>query len=109
MSILTPQEAADMLRLPDPDDYPQLNILLPGVDDFIQTAPGRDWSADNPLDPTAKMVASCLVVRWFNDMGQLGATLSPNDPLVALIAQLHAKALEMEPPPPPPSPPIWEV
>jgi hypothetical protein len=98
-----------MLRLPGPDDYPQLNILLPGVDDFIKTATGHDWSSDNPLDSTAKLVASCLVVRWFNDMGQLGATLSPNDPLVAVITQLHAKALQMEPPPPPPSPPIWEV
>jgi hypothetical protein len=109
VSILTPQQAADMLRLPNPDDYPQLNILLPGVDDFIKSATGRDWSQDNPLDPTAMLVASVLVVRWFDDIGMIGTPLNPNDPLVAVIAQLHAKALEMEPPSPCPSPPIWEV
>ena len=44
MGILTTQEAADMLKIDGPTtDYPQLNIILPFVDDFIKTATGRDW------------------------------------------------------------------
>ena len=96
MSCLhTKQEAADMLRLVTPDDYPQLDIVMPFVDDFIKTATGRDWSKDSPLDPTVKMLASALLVRWFDDSGQMG-NLSDNDIGVkALIVQLHAKALVM--------------
>lgn len=93
--ILTPQEAADTIRLGDPADYPQFNILLPFVDDFIKTATGRDWSADIPIDPTAKMLASALATRWFNDPGQMGS-ISDNDIGVkSLIGQLHGKALVM--------------
>jgi hypothetical protein len=92
--ILTNQEAADMLRLPDPNDYPQLNIILPFVDDYIKTATGHDWSLDATTDPTAKMLAAALVARWFDDPGQLG-NISDNDIGVkSLIGQLHAKALE---------------
>lgn len=93
--ILTPQEASDMLRLVSPDDYPQLNILLPFVDDFIKTATGHDFAADATIDPTAKMLAAALTVRWFEDPGQMGG-ISDNDIGVkSLIGQLHAKALEM--------------
>ena len=95
MSILTSQEAADMLRLGSPDDYPQLNITLPFVDDFIKTATGRDWGSDNPIDPTAKMLASALVVRWFDDPGQLGYITDNDIGVRSLIGQLHGKALEM--------------
>lgn len=93
--ILTSQEAANMLRLVNPDDYPQLDILLPFVDDFIKTATGYDWSVDNPIDPTAKMLASALLVRWFDDPGQMGS-ISDNDIGVkSLVGQLHGKALQM--------------
>jgi hypothetical protein len=95
VSILTPQEAADMLRLPCPDDFPQLNIILPAVDDFIQSGTGRDWSGDDPIDPTAKMLASVLLNRWFLNPEQSGAPLNSNDPMVAIMTQLHAKALQM--------------
>lgn len=97
--ILTNQEAADMLRLPDSTDYPQLNIILPFVDDYIKTATGFNWGTLTTtytiIDPTAKMLASALVVRWFDDPGQMG-NISDNDIGVkSLIGQLHAKALEM--------------
>ena len=93
--ILIPQEAADMLRLVNPDDYPQLNILLPFVDDFIKTATGHDWAEDNPIDPTAKMLASALLVRWFDDPGQM-SSFSDNDIGVkSLVGQLHGKVLQM--------------
>lgn len=95
MSILTPQEAADMLRLGDPTDYPQFDIILPFVDDFIKTATGHDWAADALIDPTAKMLASALTSRWFGDPGQMGS-ISDNDIGVkSLIGQLHGKALVM--------------
>lgn len=98
MSILTNQEAADMLRLPDPNDYPQLNIILPFVDDFIKTATGRDWGSDNPIDPTAKMLASALVARWFDDPAQMDKVSDNDIGVKSLVGQLHGKALEMATP-----------
>ena len=98
MSILTNQEAADMLRLLDPDDYPQLNIILPFVDDFIKTATGRDWGLDDQIDPTAKMLASALAVRWFDDPGQMGNIPDNDFGARSLIGQLHSKALQMAAP-----------
>jgi len=84
-----------MLRLPNADDYPQLNILLPAADDVIKSATGHDWAADVAIDPTAKMLACVLVSRWFDDPGQVGMQLSPTDPLMPLVGQLHAKVLQM--------------
>lgn len=93
--ILTVQEAANILRLVNPADYPQLDILLPFVDDYIKTATGHDWAEDSAIDPTAKMLASALVVRWFEDPGQMG-NISDNDIGVkSLVGQLHGKALEL--------------
>jgi hypothetical protein len=84
-----------MLRLVNPADYPQLDILLPFVDDYIKTATGYDWAEDSTIDPTAKMLALALVVRWFEDPGQMG-NISDNDIGVkSLVGQLHGKALEM--------------
>lgn len=98
MSILTPQEAIDQLKLDLPaSTYPQLNIILPAIDDYLKTATGKDWGTltdrYTKIDPTAKIVASVLLVRWFEDPGMIGK-LSLNDPgLIGLIAQLHAKAI----------------
>jgi len=93
--ILTNQEAADMLRLSNPEDYPQLNIIVPFVDDYIKSATGKDWSLDTIIDPTAKMLATALIVRWFDDPGQMGI-ISDNDIGVkSLFIQLHAKALQL--------------
>ena len=98
MSILTPQEAVDQLRLDSPaSNYPQLDIILPAISDYLKSATGKDWGTITgqykEIDPTAKIVASVLLVRWFEDPGMIG-TLSLNDPgLVGLIAQLHAKAI----------------
>jgi len=94
VGILTNQEAADMLRLPNTEDYPQLNIILPFVDDFIKTATGWDWAADPVVDPTAKMLASALAVRWFDDPGQMGSIPDNDIGSKALIGQLHGKALQ---------------
>lgn len=98
MSILTPQEAIDQLKLDLPASaYPQLDIILPAIDDYLKTATGKDWGTltdqYTEIDPTAKIVAIVLLVRWFEDPGMIGK-LSLNDPgLVGFIAQLHAKAI----------------
>ena len=72
MAILTAQEAADMLRLDDPANYPQLNIILPAVDSFIKDATGKDWAADTDMDPLSKITATTLLVRWFEDPSMIG-------------------------------------
>lgn len=93
MATLTPQEAADTLgfNLPDEMRGNVTSILLPAIDMFIKDATGRDWSLDENINPTAKMVASVLLVRWNEDPGLIGK--APNDGIVMFISQLHAKAL----------------
>ncbi|HEY5582920.1 MAG TPA: hypothetical protein VIK78_00290 [Ruminiclostridium sp.] len=86
--ILTVQEAADILKLENPENYPTINIILPAVDDYLKTATGKDWSIA-PIDPIAKMTASILLVRWFEDSSMIGK-LNDNG-IIGLIAQLQAK------------------
>jgi len=95
--ILTLQEAADILKYNSSDEMPGnvTSIILPAVDDCIKTATGKDWGTLTDtyieIDPTAKMIASVLVVRWFEDPGIIGKV---NDAgIIGLIGQLHAKAL----------------
>lgn len=97
MSILTQQEMADSLGYTSISEVPPRANLLPSfVDDFIKTATGHDWASDTTIDPTAKMLASALTIRWFEDPGQMGK-ISDNDIGVkSLIGQLHAKALQLE-------------
>jgi hypothetical protein len=92
VSILTPQEAADMLRLDNASDYPQLNILLPAIDEYIKTGTGKDWDLE-PVDAVAKMAASILLVQWFENPAMIGKVGENNYGLTNLLAQLHAKAL----------------
>ena len=90
------QEAGGALRLADPYDYsPQLDLILPAVDEAIKTATGYDWGADDTIDPLAKLLATVLVVRWFVDPGHM--QIPYTDPsVISLVAQLQAKALVME-------------
>lgn len=80
-----------MLKLDSASDYPQLNIILPAIDDYLKTATGKDWGVDNVIDPTAKIVASVLLVRWFEDPGMIGKINDAS--LIGLVGQLHAKAI----------------
>jgi len=95
--ILTQLEAAGMLGYTSINDVPveRLNIIMPFVDDYIKTATGRDWAGDISIDPTAKMLASVLLVRWFDDPGQIGKIPDNDIGVRGLIGQLHAKALEV--------------
>jgi len=91
--ILTMQEAGAALRLSDPYDYPQLDLILPAIDEALKTATGYDWGADAQIDPLAKLLAQVMLVRWFMDPGHLEVPLY--DPaVIGLVAQLRAKAPE---------------
>lgn len=91
--ILTEQEAVAVLKLGAASDYPELDIILPAVDDFIKTATGKDWALDASIDPTAKMTAAVLLVRWFEDPGMIGKVDNADKGLIGLIGQLQAKYL----------------
>ena len=92
MPILNIQEAAEVLGYTSPDEMPGnvSSIILPAVDDFLKTATGKDWGADNSIDPTAKIAASVLLVRWFDDPGLFGKV---DAGIISLAGQLAAKAL----------------
>lgn len=91
-NILTQQEAFENLRLDgDASLYPQLNIILPAIDEFLKSATGKDWSKDTEIDSTAKIVAIVLAVRWFDDPGMIGKV--SDEGIISLISQLSAKAL----------------
>lgn len=97
--LLTKEEAAGFLKLDNLEDYPTLDIILPAIDDVLKTATGKDWganitNADGQViekDPTAKMVASVLLVRWFDDPGMIGQINDSN--IIGFVAQLKAKVL----------------
>jgi hypothetical protein len=97
MSILTVEEAANVLRC-DEDD-PNLLALLPLVDSYLKQATGRDWTEDDPIYPEAKSPARMLLVQWMENPGMMAAassgqaTLSAG--LLATIFQLKMLALEL--------------
>ncbi len=91
-SILAPSEAADLLDYESPTDMPGkvMSVFVPAVDEFLRVSTGRRWSDDETVDPLAKMVAGVLLVRWFEDPGQVGKISDTS--LVIFIGQLAAKA-----------------
>jgi hypothetical protein len=91
MSILEENEIKSVLKIESVSNYPELIFLSNAVDEFIKTATGKDWGASSPVDPIAKMTASTLLARWFQDPSMMGKI---NDSvLISLIGQLHAKAI----------------
>lgn len=91
MSLLSVSEIEAVLKIGEGNisDYPEINLLIPAIEDHIKIATGKDWASDNLPDPLAKMVASILLVRWHEDPGMIGKS---NDAgLIGLIAQLQAK------------------
>lgn len=94
-NILTQKEAFDILRLDgDASFYPQLDIILPAIDNYLETATGKDWAKDETIEPLAKIVASVLLVRWFDDPGMTGKVEDKG--IISLVSQLHAKAITEE-------------
>ena len=88
-NILTVQEAADAVRT-GTDDANVLD-LLPMVDSYINYATGHDWTADTPINPTAKAAARIVLVMWHEDpamMAQRNMALVAG--LINLLNQLEA-------------------
>jgi hypothetical protein len=93
-NILTAAEAANVLRCATTDAL--MLQLLPQTDKYILEATGRDWSADSPIVPTAKLAAQMLIVRWYEDPGGMAAGNALGWGLSACLTQLEALALELE-------------
>ncbi len=91
-NILTAAEGANFVRT-DTSDAVML-MLLPLVDQFIQRATGRDWTADTTINPVAKVAAGILLVQWYDNPAQAGIEgLMPFGATNAL-SQLEAEALK---------------
>jgi hypothetical protein len=90
-NILTAAEAANFVRTDAADAV--MTQLLPLVDQFVQNATGRDWSADSPIDNAAKAAAGMLLVLWYDNPGQSGEENSLPFGLTNVLTQLEAKAL----------------
>lgn len=91
--ILTPQEAISILRLDEDVSYPQVDIILPAIDEYIEIATGKDWGSEETINALAKMTATILLVRWFEDPGAIGTVKENDHGFKSLIGQLEAKAL----------------
>ncbi|HEX2986093.1 MAG TPA: hypothetical protein VHO71_04685 [Caproiciproducens sp.] len=76
------------MRTPSADDIASLEMYLTAVDDGIKIETGHDWVQDDPVDPTAKLAASLLLISLYD---------GTDVPVIynQKIVQLHAKALEM--------------
>src|SRR5512138_3195911 len=91
-NILSAAEAASILRTEATDSA--MLTLLPQVDAYIQSATGRDWTADAPAHPAAKAAAGMLLVTWFDNPSQMGADTPLAFGLNAVLTQLEAEALK---------------
>lgn len=64
--ILTQTEAFNALKISSVDEYPNLDMVLSGVDDQIKSETGFDWAALTAdyaaIDPTAKLCAAILLI-----------------------------------------------
>lgn len=86
--ILKPAEAVEALRAASADDIANLELYLSSVDDSIKIETGHDWAQDDPMDPTAKLAASLLLISLYDGI-DIPAIYNQK------IVQLHAKALGM--------------
>jgi hypothetical protein len=87
LHVLTEAEALGVLRMTSTDECPTLEMLLAGVDDALKTETGRDWTADDPVDPTSKIAAMLLLVSLYD-----GVPLPSS--YTMKVAQLDAKVKE---------------
>lgn len=91
-NILTAAEAANFVRT-ETDDAVMLQFL-PMVDEFIQRATGRDWTADGTINDVAKAAAGMLLVQWYDNPGMVGNENALSFGLANALAQLEAEALK---------------
>lgn len=92
--IFTEQQAAKILGYSSYEESPaeRIDIILPAIDDYIRSATGKDWGIDNPIDPTAKLLANVLLTKWFDHPDMIGK--ADDIGTLTLIGQLHAKFLQ---------------
>lgn len=95
--ILTEAEAKDMMGFDQETTYPQLAIVLPGIDSYIKKATGFDWGTltetYTKIDPVAKMAASILLSQWYFNPIEMG---KENYAVIGFVAQLQAETLPPE-------------
>jgi hypothetical protein len=91
-NLLTPNEAANYLRTESND--PTMLMLLPMLDQFVQRATGRDWTADAEIHPLAKAAAGMLLVQWYDTPSMMGSEAIMPYGLTAVLTQLEAQALK---------------
>jgi hypothetical protein len=91
MAILTNQEAAELLGYTAPEEMPGkvTSIFLPGAEGYVKEATGKDWGADTPVDPVAKMAVGVLLIRWFENPEEVGKATGTG--IIGLVTQLSAK------------------
>ena len=96
MSILTPTEAANVLRC-EIDDQNMLDLLDP-VDAYIENATGWQWSQDTVINASAKSAARMLLVQWFENPAQTGSEydVALTFGLNAVLLQLKAEAVRLK-------------
>lgn len=94
-NILTPEEAANILRCDATDQ--QMQDLLPAIDAYIEMATGRDWAKDTSIRAEAKSAARILLVQWHEDPGMMAGVIAVlSGGLQACLTQLEALAFELE-------------
>ncbi len=98
MSILTTQEAVDLLKYGSAENMPgDINsVYLPAVDSFLKDATGKDWGTltetYTEIEPVAKLTAGVLLIRWFRNPDLIGK--ADDSGVLSLITQLSAKVLQ---------------
>ena len=91
-TILTPNQAANALRVPNDD--PRLIDLLPQVDRFIERATGRNWSSDTQKNEIAVMAATIVLVMAYDNPTMLLPEGNVPFGLTQTLVQLEAEALK---------------
>ena len=91
MAILTPQKVAESLDYDSPEQVPPKAFsYVPAIEEYLAAATGKRWGEEEPVDPLAEVVARVILVRWFEDPGQVGKVSDQS--LITMIGMLKAKA-----------------
>lgn len=93
--ILTVEEAARVVSVDVTDE--KLADVLPQVDAYVQQATGRDWTQDDPVNPTAKAAARLQLALTYDLMAmQPSQVASLRAGLICAVTQLEAIAAGLQ-------------
>ena len=91
MALLTPQKVAEALDYDSPEQVPSKAFsYVPAIEEYLTVATGKRWGDEEPVDPLAQVTAQVILVRWFEDPGQVGKVSDQS--LITMIGMLKAKA-----------------